>query len=237
MLRPFWKRNEEVSTVHNQPNPRTWTIGLAQWILIDGSYNGFEVSKDYQFALEFFFEDFEIVLDQPSSVPSANKLDKQPNAYSIVAPVVYKDDEIYMLDLGGITAYDECPPKDIEPPVEYAARAAKISNLKVGDIIRADLYLNIDHYLYFEFQCFRDGVPPIIYTWHIDSIEKMTAGLMQDPGSLDSNAYCVDPSTVQWHETVNTFWSPDSRNVQEYILHCTLQPVSPVGREHDIPLA
>lgn len=222
-----------MSIVHNKPNPYTWTIGIAQWILEDGNYNYFEVGNNYQFAVEFYLKDFEIVTGDPSFVPSVSKLDDHPNAYSVVAPLVYKDDEIYMLNLGGITAFDECPPNDSPP--KYSARAARISALKIGDIIQADLYLNIDHYLYFETQCFREGVPSIIYTWHIDSIEKMTAELMHDPTLPYPNLMHVDSSTVQWSQTNKVLVSPGPRSYCEHMLHCTMQPVSQVGREHNIP--
>jgi hypothetical protein len=219
-----------------QPNTSTrsdWTIGIAEWILMDGSYNGFRVGETYQFAVEFYCKDFDVVSADLAALPHVTKSDEAPNLYSVIAPVTYKDDEFYVLDLG-IGVYDECPSRDAQLSPDYAARAKKVWQLNVGDVVKADMYLNIDHYLYFEFLCFREGVPPIIYTWHVDSIDRMTANVMRDPDSPYSNVYCTDPETIKWERVDHTGGS--LQNVKQFMLNCTLQPLPPVGPEHTIPL-
>lgn len=194
---------------------------------MDGNYRSFKVGQTRQFAVEIYIRDFELV-DDHSVEKSVERVSGEQFMYSIVAPVSYIDGKIFMVDLGPV-AYGESPPLGTDLMKDDPRRAEKMCALSVGDVIKADVILSIDHYAYFEQHCKRPGVPRIIYTWHINGIESMTGQLV---GDLSKPIRMWDRSGIQWHVTDETNGKTTSNSC--YAINCTLLPVPSIGAEHTL---
>lgn len=124
-------------------------IGLSSWIIQDGNYGDFSVGQKTEFALEFY----------PSSVkasactsPSVTHLNTC--VYQICAQVVYRTNDVWVLDMGFL-AYNE-----MEPP----AFARKNS------WVEGEFSIGIDPFMYFEYLKNRSGMPDLTYRFRIDQI-------------------------------------------------------------------
>jgi len=191
----------------------TWSIGINQWILADGNYASFQVGETRQFALEFYSKDF---AHSESPVKTAELIDHY--LYRVNAVVDYIDEDMWVLDFG-IKAYGGRP-----GPVEDF-----VSTLSVGQAVKCTLNLGIDYYIYMERLCLKPGVVPLIYTWHIDAINKQAGPRVKADGM-----WIVDEAEAQWHKVESTSAAlPKHTGSNE--LCCTL--VDPVPTADGEPLA
>jgi hypothetical protein len=143
---------------NNSPPPREWKIGLSAWIIQDGNYGDFEEGQTAEFALEFFPKRI-----QPTSIRKKSAKNLGAAGYDVVGEVVYLMPEVWVLDFG-ICAFQES-----KPPEEMA----------LGKFVAAEIYLGIDPFFYFERLCIRSGMPPLIYSWKINSIGQKTAPFIE----------------------------------------------------------
>ena len=127
-----------------------WHLGMSSWFVADGNYEHFAAGDEPEFALEFYVPgDVERV--EPAALGATWR---QGPFHDVVARVVFRSRKLWVLDFG-LLAYQE-----MKPP----------KALKVGDHVRAEMYLGVDPFPYFEYLHKLRGMPPMIYSWRIESI-------------------------------------------------------------------
>jgi len=126
------------------------------WVIEDGNYDHFRCAEHRRFALEFYAP---APLDR---IKRAQKrfVKEEDYKYRIVAQVVFSSRDICVLDFG-ILAYSE---SSLDLQAQYA----------VGEFVEGTVTLAVDPFSYFERLAKLEGVPALIYEWHIDSIEQET---------------------------------------------------------------
>ena len=162
-----------------------WAIGLDAWIIQDGNYPDFQRDQVAEFAVEFYFPEPPTRLEA-STLVTAHHVDDA--TYDIQARVVTLLERVWVLDCG-IHVFQDDP----APP-----------NLRVGDIVSGRAYLSVDHFAYFERLHAKPDMPPLVYTWRIDTISMQTAPfveirprlLARDPAKLGLTP--ID-KTDAWH--------------------------------------
>jgi hypothetical protein len=127
-------------------------IGLDSWIIQDGNYGNFKVGENYKFALEFYPELFWKTKDKEISCEALDE-----GLYKVNAKVIFQCKERWIIDFG-LLAYTNRP----------------IENYFVGDYIEAKITLGVDPFFYFEEINQFQGVPALIYDWHLNSIQLET---------------------------------------------------------------
>jgi hypothetical protein len=177
-----------------------WKIGLSAWIIQDGNYDDFEVGQPAEFALEFFPKKI-----QPTNSRMKSAKNLGDAGYDVVGEVVYLTPEVWVLDFG-ICAFQKS-----KPPEEMA----------LGRFVAAEIYLGIDPYFYFEHLCIRPGMPPLIYSWKINSIGQQTAPFIETHEPSGQNIMARDETKLGLKALKRTdAWNDDDGH-GEYILTST----------------
>lgn len=179
-------------------------IGLDSWIIQDGNYGEFTCGDICAFALEYS----EVVPLEPRhrDAPSERSLSWLHDCtYSVKADVIYASEGLRVID-AGLGLYRERP---ILPGVSYA------SDVSVGQRVRGDIYIGIDHFAYFERLSKLPGAPPLIHDWRVQKIELETT-----PWISPSGYPMRDPSRRSWQEVRTTHSSKDDDGRASYILTC-----------------
>lgn len=204
-----------------------WSIGLHSWILEDGNYADFYTDQERQFALEFYSDNFEC---SDSKVRSAEFIDRA--TYLVNAEVSYIDSEMWVLDFG-VKAYREraahCVPGS-EFPDAGIRQETFVSELQVGQFVRATIHLSVDGFDYMESLCQSAGVPPLIYTWKIVAVNKQCGPLIKLAGdaNVPQGYLAIDESKAKWHQVENTLTRlEDFQGFNE--LQCLLLPIAPTA--------
>jgi hypothetical protein len=183
-----------------------WDVGLSAWIIQDGNYGDFETGQDAEFALEFFTQS---VLPSQAKVRSATG--RGAAKYEINGEVVYLDAELLVLDFG-IRAFQQAKPR---------------AGLRVGTFVAAEIYLGIDPFCYFERLYKLPGMPPLIYSWIINSISQQTPPFIGDPWPPGQTALAADPKKPSFKGITKTdAWKDDEGNA-EYVLNCSCADLPP----------
>jgi hypothetical protein len=179
-----------------------WAIGLAPWIIRDGNYPDFERGQQVEFAVEFWYDD---PPHEASGAPSASLI--QESDYLVTARVEHTSAEAWVIDCG-IAMY-----RDVPAP-EGIARGGVVSG-RVG--------IGVDHFAYFEQLHAVPGMPPLIYTWIVDSIELYSAPMVEVNGIRQYDAARASHELIEQTDA----WLHGTSTGQSYILHCTLLDVPP----------
>ena len=174
-------------------------IGLASWVVQDGNYGDFQTGSRVQFALEFYCEN--LVPLEEHAVQRCSIKHVEDDQYRVVAQIVHTHTEWIVLDFG-ILAYQDC---------------FLSADLKVGDWVRGEINLSIDHFSYFEGLSRQTNAPALIYTWQIDKIDLLTAPWVQEASALRRR----DTKKWGWREVRNTDAWKDEDGLAEYIFTCT----------------
>lgn len=138
------KSFDQNSEIKNQ-----WDIGVASWIIQDGNYEDFKVENPVEFALQFYSKEF-----YPSHIKQKFSEKSGPSKYVINGEVIYLSPDAWILDFG-VCAYraDEPPP-----------------GITLNSFVAAEIYLSIDDFVYYDYLYEIIGMPPMIYSWDINSI-------------------------------------------------------------------
>ncbi|MEO1280605.1 MAG: hypothetical protein AAFV69_02600 [Pseudomonadota bacterium] len=173
-------------------------IGLPSWVIQDGNYGDFKAGSRVQFALDFYCENL-IPLEE-YSIQRRSIKHVEDDQYRVVAQIVHTHAEWTVLDFGFLAYQDRFLSAD----------------LKVGDWVRGEISLSVDHFAYFERLSRQTNAPALIYTWQIDKIELLTAPWIQDASGLKRR----DTSKWGWKEIPKTdAWKHNDGNA-EYIFTC-----------------
>ncbi|MEO7097340.1 MAG: hypothetical protein ABI175_29030, partial [Polyangiales bacterium] len=109
--------------------PAEWSLGLAAWIIQDGNYGDFHRGQRIEVAVEFAFEDVELVAE---GEPSARLL--EASFHALTARVLHVESDVWVID-AGVTMF-----RDAAPPAGVA----------IGDLVRGSAYVGVDPFFYFE---------------------------------------------------------------------------------------
>jgi len=187
-------------------NKHEWEIGLASWIIQDGNYPDFITGQSAEFALEFYSKSSRVTEQKLKSGTCLG-----PSKYEISGEIVYLTDHVWVLDFG-ICAFQEAKPPD---------------RMSVGDFITAEIYLGIDPFFYFEGLHKLPGMPPLIYSWKINSINQQTAPLIETRNPSGQKVLIRDEKKVGYKSIDKTdAWNEVSGH-GEYILNCVKLDVPP----------
>lgn len=180
-------------------------VGIASWIIQDGNYGDFKVGQEAKFALEFY----------PRSLAKskqATKLAKHTaaNRYQICGQMVYKTNEVWVLDMGFL-AYQE-----VKPP-KFA---------KEGSWVEGETYISIDPFFYFEYLNKLPGMPNLNYSFRIEQIFlETTPWIKYDEASpLVIGKDRIIMQRDEWRESYievaeTDAWNDDDGNAH-YVLKC-----------------
>lgn len=136
-----------------------WNIAVSSWIIHDGNYRDFQCGQVAEFALEFHPHKIGIV--SPSKKNARHIRDSE---YEIIGEVVYVADGVWVIDFGILAFHQDSPPQDSRP-----------KEIKIGSFIAGEIYLGIDPFFYFESLFKMIGMPPLIYTWQVNRVERQIA--------------------------------------------------------------
>jgi hypothetical protein len=185
-------------------SPMDLDVHLSSWIIGDGNYRTFYVGETREFALEFY-----------SSAPlpplQTHMKSLQPrNAYryDISAEVVFAAGDACVIDCGVLA---------------YTQSIGTVSDgIACGDFIGGEGIFGVDLFFYFERLRQVPGMPPLIFDWHINSIDQETTPLTLSK-VCDRLTYIRDEAQRSFgavlgtDETLTQF--PDI--CPEYVLRCT----------------
>lgn len=186
-----------------------WKIGLAAWIIQDGNYGDFRCHERTEFALEFYPHTCQ---PSPSSERQASWL--RSSQYAVNAEVVFVSSRCYVIDFG-VLAYREA-----EPP----------KSIRKGSWVQAEVFLGVDPFFYFEDLSHVKGMPPLIYSWHINKIEIETAPFLETIDGRGGRMLVRDETKSAFREIQQTDAWKDDNGHGEYVFDCTLMDI-PAKRE------
>ncbi len=183
-----------------------WEIGLSAWIIQDGNYPDFEAGQVAEFALEFYPEN---IRGGRADSKTAKALGEAK--YEINSQIVFLTSNVWVLDFGLRAFQESAPPK----------------NLRVGDFIAAEIYLGIDPFFYFERLNRVPGIPPLVYSWKVESINQQTAPCIETQDASGRKILIRD-KTKQGYKglRVTNAWKDDDGH-GEYVLDSRLLDVTP----------
>lgn len=182
---------------------REWVIGLDPWVMQDGNYGDFSAGETTEFALEFW--------GGRTLAPTDRRQIEcehlHGHRYRIVAPVVWTDGDLWMIDIG-VRAYVLHPADEPED----------------GGWVAGEIDLSIDCFHYFEQWGEHGTLPPAIYTWRITNIREYSAPRPPDEGDY------VGPDDLPWTArdvARTTAWEIPEDVAVRYELVCELLDDAP----------
>lgn len=195
-------------------NLALWDLHLSAWIVQDGNYPDFSVGQVAEFAIEFWHNDKIAVCEE--STESISYMPTDDFEVDVVSKIEFSNSEITVLNFG-ILAFTENLPPEILP---YSSGKFKTR-----------LGLGIDPFFYFERLSKVAGVPPLIYSWRINSIFQQTAPFIETvekSGFLAGRKVFVrDQLKTRWKEISKTDAWNDDNGRGSYVLRCELLPIEP----------
>jgi hypothetical protein len=183
-----------------------WKIGISAWIIQDGNYGDFRCHERAEFALEFY-----PLQCQPSSSSEKQAHCLDASRYNVNAEVVFIAERCFFIDFG-VLAYREA-----EPP----------KAIRKGSWLQAEIYLGVDPFFYFEDLAHVKGMPPLIYSWHINKIGIETAPFIETVDARGTRMMVRDETRSAFRETQQTDAWKDDNGHGEYVFDCTLMDVPP----------
>jgi len=188
------------------PTQHTWEIGLSSWIIQDGNYPDFTVGQQAEFALELCPQS--VCLSDPK-VKYAKSLGAAK--YEINGEIVFLNPEVWVLDFGLCAFQQSAPP----------------NGLRVGKFVTAEIYLGIDPFFYFERLYMLSWMPPLVYSWIIDSISQQTAPFIETGEPSGQRILVRDQRKLGYRTIKGTNAWNDDEGHGEYVLNCTRLDVPP----------
>jgi hypothetical protein len=189
-----------------------WEVGLSSWIIQDGNYGDFGTGQCADFALEFFSQSFDRADIKTKSARSLGFA-----KYDVTAKVIYLTPEVWVLDFG-LRAF-----RDSKPP----------AGITVGSFVTAEIYLGIDPFFYFEGLHALPGMPPLIYSWKVDSIAQQTAPFIETRDTFGRKVLVRDEKKFGYRTIDKTnVWKDDGGDA-EYVLFCSQLDIPPKFRQRD----
>lgn len=188
------------------PTRHEWEIGLSAWVIQDGNYPDFEAGKLAGFALEFSSESFR------SGGPKSKTAKPLGEAkYEVNSQIIYLAADAWIIDFGICAFQESTPPK----------------NLNVGDFVAAEIYLGIDPFFYFGRLNRLPGIPPLVYSWKVNSIKRQTAPFVetQDPSGRKVPVRDQVKAGYKARQVADA-WKDDDGHA-EYVLNCAWLEVAP----------
>lgn len=174
-------------------------VGVEAWIIQDGNYGDFTVGQKTQFALEFYPHSLESSAHQ---TPSATHL--KASQYRICGKVVYRAKNAWVLDAGFLAYHDSQPPR-------FA---------KQGAWVEGEIYLGIDHFMYFEELKNRSGMPALTYSFRIGRILLETTPWLTTTDESGRTMMSRDEQMESHREVAETdAWNDDDGNAH-YVVEC-----------------
>lgn len=190
-----------------------WNIGLSAWIIQDGNYPDFAAGQTAEFAVEFYRNSAHPIAQTNDAISATHQRDA---FYEVVSEKMLQTGDLTILDIG-ILVYREHDHSDE-------------SNLR-GKRFRTSVHLGIDPFFYFETLAKIPGVPPLIYSWRIQSILRQTAPYIEvipDSGIHSGRKVSVrDESRNDWEKVERTNAWTDDGGMGDYLLRCELLQVGP----------
>lgn len=191
----------------------TWSIGIDSWVIQDGNYPDFVAGQAAEFALELYWPDAPALIDGGSKSVRA----LANGWHEITGIVVATADDTWVVDFG-LLAYDDCVPP---------------AGIDVGQWVTGKVLIQVDYYWYFEVLSRRDGFPPQIYSWAVDSIRRHTAPFVLNS---DGKSYIREPGNETYVEISATDAWHDQDGHASYVLECRLTdraPARQLGPPHE----
>ena len=190
------------------PLPRRWTIGLPSWVMQDGNYTEFAVGQRRQFALEFHYHRNRRLVQIDDAQSRMCKYTGRVTDYDVTAHLLMdagpSREGFFLLDFG-LRAYKrQMVLDDLEPP-------------PAGTWLSGVIGLSVDPFDYMDDRFRPTGLPPLIYTWTIDAIEKATTppitikyGHPLYIGPNDGPKQVANPARESWQTVRSTrMWDDD----------------------------
>jgi hypothetical protein len=189
----------------------TWDIGLSSWIIQDGNYPDFVAGQEAEFAVEFYWP------PKTPLQPCSAEVFAQPVTdalYRVVARKIFASQEITVLDVGILVYHDGSSPF----PDDLGR-------------FQTEVRLGVDLFFYFETHSQDPSVPPLVYSWRINSILRQTAPFIEavrDSGPFAGRTVQVRDGSKLGYEQISATkaWQDDDGH-GEYVLRCDLLPIPP----------
>lgn len=172
-----------------------WSIGLDSWIIQDGNYSDFERGQVVELAVEVVFES---TTPAKSALVGARRVDA--STYDVTGRVVAIDDDVWVLDIG----------------LQVYSSSRRPSWVAVGDLVAGRAQVGVDAFAYLEQLSERASIPPLLYTWTIERIERMGRPSTDEGRARDSASREVGATDA---------WADDDGHAS-YVLHCSLNPAA-----------
>lgn len=180
-------------------------IGLAAWIIQDGSYGDFEVGREYRFALEFYRHDV-VVGPAASSTPSLAHIGNA--LHEAVGTIVFCIDSAWVVDFG-VPAFQEAKPPSWATP---------------GTSDSGRFYLGVDPFFYFERLKKERGMPNLFRQWFIRRILLETTPWKENMDPHGLKVTTRDSTRESFIEvTATDAWNHDNGH-GHYIFECEQRP-------------
>jgi hypothetical protein len=185
---------------------REWEIGLHSWIIQDGNYGNFKTGQVAEFALEFYSTAFRRSNAKQKTVRSLGDA-----KYEIIGEVIYLTPKAWVLDFG------LCAFQDSEPP----------EGMTLGGYGAAEIYLGIDPYFYFKCLHALPNMPPLIYSWKINTISQETAPFIETTEPSGRKLMVRDAKKLGYKVISQTDAWNDDHGHAENILTCARLEIPP----------
>jgi len=174
-------------------------IGVAAWIIQDGNYGDFSVGQKAKFALEFY--PHSLILS-PKDSKSVTHL--KASVYQVCAQVIYRTNEVWVLDTGFLAYQEAKPPRDAQ----------------VGSWVEGQMYVGIDPFFYFEGLNKLPGMPALTYSFRVEQISLETTPWIKSQDEFGREVMSRDDRQETYREVSETdAWNDDGGNAH-YILKC-----------------
>ena len=174
-------------------------IGLDSWIIQDGNYGDFRVGDTAAFAVEFYAPT-PLKVRHPDTTREPGVTWLRDSTYAIEGRVEFVAASWWAINLGPIAVYNEYP----------------IPKAGMGDMVRGEAYLGIDHFGYFERLSREPGAPPLIHSWRIEAIDlDATPWIENGPRALKR-----DDTRTEWRKISKTKAWKDDDGRASYVLTC-----------------
>jgi hypothetical protein len=176
-----------------------WKLGLASWIIQDGTYGDLARGDRLECAVEFAFRDAPTIVDVQN--PSARHV--AGCDYDLVGKLIAVEQDAWAIDIGMISVFR----KDTPPP-----------GFACGDMVGGRACLGVDPFFYLERLGKRSSIPALIYAWQVNAIvREMAPFIPAGPRML-----VRDPTKLRWVDVDRTNAATDDDGHGEYLLECEL---------------
>jgi len=183
-----------------------WEIGLSSWIIQDGNFADFETGRKAKFALEFFPQSVRL-----SDVTSKSAIRRDAAKYEINGEIVLLAAKVWVLDFGIRAFQNSAPP----------------TGVSAGQFVAAEIYLGIDPFYYIEELFTLPGMPPLIYSWKVNSIAQETAPLIESLKPSGQKVLIRDKNKLGYKTIPKTDAWKDDDGHGEYVLTCERLDIPP----------